>query len=109
MSTADQLRIEVRTDGDHVVCALSGELDLSAREALERALDQALATGLHRVDLDLASLEFIDAGGLRIVEAAAARAVEDGREFMVRRPSKVTRRLLVLTDLEWLVDPIDRT
>ena len=60
-----QLTVDFTPDGDRLVCALTGELDIdSVGELRERAQAQ-LGNGPYRaVTLDLAGLTFIDSSGL---------------------------------------------
>ena len=51
---------------------------------------------------DLAGLSFMDSTGLRLIVAAAARAGEAGRRFVVVRGPDPVHRVLELTGLDRL-------
>lgn len=76
---------------------VSGELDASNRDLLERAVLARAATA-PRVRLDLGAVTFMDAGTLARLRAVAAELPPDGRLELARVPH-VVRRLLDLTGL----------
>ncbi len=59
--------IDVNPDGDRVVVAPKGEIDLSTVPALRRRLDEAAGTGVRQVVLDLRSVSFLDSSGLKLI------------------------------------------
>lgn len=83
-------------EGDRLVVAPQGELDLSNADQLRDALDEAAATG-KPVMLDLGRLGFMDAAGLRIVVDAGRRL---GERLTIRPGPPAVHRLFVLTELE---------
>jgi anti-sigma B factor antagonist len=93
----DQLRIDVRHEGDRLELRLRGELDLATVPLLEDQIDRAGAQGASMVVLDLEELEFIDSTGLRAILSASALATEREQEFAVTRGSEQVQRLLSLT------------
>ena len=89
--------------------ALSGDLDLSTLEQLERALDESLDGQPELVVLDLRQLTFLDSSGLRAMLALHSSLREQGgRLVLVRGPRRV-HRVLELTradeELEIVADP----
>jgi anti-anti-sigma factor len=91
-------RVEVRSECEATVLAVSGELDLATSPLLEAQLDLVNAqpdTG--PVILDLTELEFMDSTGLSILVKAHQRALQAGREFGVIRGRPQVDRLLSLT------------
>lgn len=87
------LRVEV--DSTHRVVSLAGEVDLSNRLHLRRALE-TLPTDADTVHVDLSHLRFIDLGGAEELAHLALQA--PGRRVVLRRASPALRRLL---DLFW--------
>lgn len=83
-------------EGDQLVVAPQGELDLSNADKLRDALDQAEATA-KAVVLDLGGLAFMDAAGLRVVVDAGRRL---GERLSVRPGPPAVHRLFLLTELE---------
>jgi anti-sigma B factor antagonist len=94
------LSVDVQPHGARTRVVLHGELDRSTAARLAAALEEAERTQPDCIDLDLAELEFIDAGGLRTILQAARRAQGDERTFVVSNPSPVVRRLFALTAID---------
>jgi anti-sigma B factor antagonist/stage II sporulation protein AA (anti-sigma F factor antagonist) len=93
-----QFRVEVRSDEDATVLAISGELDLASSPSLESELERVFATeSVQLVILDLAELEFMDSTGLSVLVRAHQRAGETGRRFGVVKGQPQVQRLLSLT------------
>jgi anti-anti-sigma factor len=98
---ADNLRlrvVEVR-EGERTRIELRGELDTLTVLALAIRL-RWLRDRRASVLLDLDHLTFIDAGGIRIVLAAAADARADGWRFTVTRGSSCVRLPVELLGLD---------
>ena len=55
-----------RHEGDDVVVALSGELDLAGEQQLEAAIEAAHESA-RPLTIDLSGLNFIDSSGLRVL------------------------------------------
>ena len=82
-----------RTDG-HAVITVTGDLDLGTRDALIRAVHEALDDGATTVELDLSGLAFCDSSGLTGLVAAHRIAEADGRRAYVGAASPPVRNLL---------------
>jgi anti-sigma B factor antagonist len=82
------------TDG-RVEAAVRGELDIATAPVLRSVLMGVPAPST----VDLAGMTFIDASGLRVLVAAAGRARRDGRELVLRDPSRGMMRVLEITGL----------
>jgi anti-sigma B factor antagonist len=91
---SDAFGVEVARDGEAVVIALRGELDIATAPLLESALEHAAATGADRTVVDLHRLRFMDAAGLSVVLAADRRLAS---RLVVRSPSIEVRRVLAIT------------
>lgn len=87
------------------VLRLAGELDLSNRAPAAAALQAATPDGGH-LELDLASLRFVDAGGAGALLALAARPGADG-VLRVRRARPAVLRVLRLVDLTGALRVVD--
>jgi len=83
------------TDGGDEVLMVSGELDLMGGDVL----CQRLLHGPHVAVLDLRQVTFIDAAGLRALEAVS--------DIILRAPSTVVLRLLELVGMTqaFMVEP----
>jgi len=77
-----------------------GEIDVATAGALRDGLLHALSVPLlHRVEVDLAAVTFMDCGGLGVLVAARNAAVRAGRRLWITNPQPIVRRLLELTEL----------
>ncbi len=95
-----QLVIDSRTEGDTIVVALHGELDLTSAPAFERELQEAAGSKPTRIVIDLSGLDFMDSTGLRALLQARERANEDGHQLSLRRGPHQVQRVLELTKTE---------
>jgi anti-sigma B factor antagonist len=90
-------RVDVRTEGEATVIAVSGELDLASSPMLEERIAQAFASPSPLLILDLRELEFMDSTGLSVLIRAHQTAQEADRKlYLVKGPPQV-QRLLSLT------------
>ena len=92
-----QFRVEVRSDGDATVIAVSGELDLASSPALQEELDRVASAGAQLLIIDLRQLDFMDSTGLSVLVRAHQRAEEQGRRLAMVRGAQQVQRLLSLT------------
>jgi anti-anti-sigma factor len=90
-------------DGSAVV-RLAGELDLSTAPRAERALVDELTPGARTLVVDLRSLEFCDAAGLRVFVRTRRRAQEVGAKVRLVHPNRLVRRVLEIAELGRLID-----
>jgi anti-anti-sigma factor len=90
-------------DGSAVV-RLAGELDLSTASRAERALVEELTPGARTLVVDLRSLEFCDAAGLRVFVRTRRRAQEVGAKVRLVHPNRLVRRVLEIAELGRLID-----
>jgi anti-anti-sigma factor len=96
--------VAISGNGSSVV-RLAGELDMSTATRAEQALVDELEPGSGTLVVDLRSLEFCDAAGLRAFVRARRRAEEVGAKVRLVHPNHLVRRVLEVAELSWLVDP----
>ena len=89
----------------HVV--LTGELDLSTIDRLEKELARVEGTGPATVALDLTRLTFLDSSGLRVIVSADQRARRENRRFVVVRGPDTVQRVFSITRLDEQLDLVD--
>jgi anti-anti-sigma factor len=77
---------------------VSGELDLSSADAVERLLEEAIAACPVTV-IDLDGLDFMDSTGLRVLASAHRAAGTAGARFLLGRPSAAVLRVLSVSGL----------
>jgi anti-anti-sigma factor len=99
----DEFSISRRREGDAIVVAPAGEIDLATIDELQAAVDAA-AEEAGGVVLDLREVTFIDSAGLRLV-LQSARAIE---VFSVVRGPQEVQRLFDLVGLDARLTMLDR-
>ncbi len=92
-------RCEVTPEGDHVVVAPRGELDMATVGAVERELRSLRRSGVDHLILDLSGLTFMDSSGLHLVSQWAIEASKDGFEFELEPGPPVVMRVFELTSM----------
>ncbi|HUA05702.1 MAG TPA: STAS domain-containing protein [Solirubrobacteraceae bacterium] len=92
MGLSSHLTLDTRRLGDAAVVSVGGDIDLTAADAVESALDAARGQCTVLV-LDLRAVGFMDTSGLRLVISCQQRAEADGYRFAVVPGSDKIRRL----------------
>lgn len=90
--------IKSRGEGDSVIVAVAGEIDLSTADQLDAAIRDAEMTETNRIVVDLSALYFVDSTGLSVLLNAIKRSRRDGNRlsFVPSEHEGVTR-LFALT------------
>jgi anti-sigma B factor antagonist len=95
-----ELRVSSRSQGDHTVIALAGEIDLYTAPRLQSELTSALSSEEPvRVIVDMSAVEFCDSTGMNVLLAAHRLAAERGGEFALAAPRPAVRKILEVTGL----------
>ncbi|MDR6976048.1 anti-anti-sigma factor [Streptomyces sp. 3330] len=97
-------RIRVRPDGDRVVVAVRGELDLDSADQLAQALGAALDAAVDGVDLDLGDVRFCDCSALNVMIGLRDQGLRQGKTVVLRAVAPAVERLLTLTGTRMLFD-----
>jgi anti-anti-sigma factor len=82
---------------------LAGEFDVAERAELHRRIDDAIALGCLRLEVDGTAVTFIDSACLRELDAGKARLARRGRSLVVRRASPVFERAANLSGYRGLL------
>ena len=104
----DELSFDVRTvylDGE-VELAVSGEIDLSVSDRLWRAIDAAISPDRPLV-LDMHRVTFFELSGLRALLRALERLDHDPAKLVLRSPSAIVLRVLLVTNTDQLMTITD--
>jgi anti-sigma B factor antagonist len=78
---------------------VSGALDITTADALERSLMACEEAGPDAIELDLRGVDFFDSTGLQIVLDAHVRATSAGRRLVVVAGDGEARRVLDLAEV----------
>lgn len=90
-------------DGSTVRLQLRGELDMSTRPQVERALRRAEDSGAVVIELDLGGLTFMDSSGVHIALEAHDRAERQGHTLVLLEGADTVQRIFKLTGTEHLL------
>jgi len=100
MNEVGRFQVRPRPDGDRVIVAVSGELDIASVGSLKEALDELRGAGWSSVVLDLRELSFIDSSGLSLLLQAERAAHRADGAFAIVDGSPALARLLEIVGLE---------
>ena len=78
-----QLSIDVRPDRERVILVPHGDLDHFTAPQLRAAVAEVITAGWREVVLDLRNLEFMDSGGIHLLEELRDGALGDANYRMV--------------------------
>jgi anti-sigma B factor antagonist len=93
-------------DGDAMLIAVSGELDLSTCDLLKPAADEAVF-GHRPLVLDLSGCTFIDSSGLRLVLQIANGLAEDEVPMAIVGGESNIRKMFSLTAIDQKIPLFD--
>ncbi|MCI1666318.1 MAG: STAS domain-containing protein [Atopobiaceae bacterium] len=90
------LSIDTKEKGTTTCLVVTGEVDVSNAAELRTALDAALESGAKSIEVDMASVGYIDSTGIGVLVGAAHRAAEQGGELVIAKPQPNVSRVLGL-------------
>jgi serine/threonine-protein kinase RsbW/stage II sporulation protein AB (anti-sigma F factor) len=95
--------MRAQRDGDRLLVAIGGELDLTTAPELEELL---LASAPYvDLELDFAELDFIDSSGLRLLLGERERAARDGGRLLVTGAQGPVARVFAVSGLDAHLEP----
>ena len=100
------LAVSVSIDGDGVVVALSGEIDMANAASLP-AVVAGVVNGDTSVVIDLTEVTFLDSSGLRAILICEASLAAQGVSLRVAHPTIHVRRVFEITSLSHLLGTDD--
>jgi anti-sigma B factor antagonist len=95
-----ELKVTTRSQGDHTVITVAGEIDLYTAPKLQSELMTALGASPTRLVVDMSGVDFCDSTGINVLLAAHRQARERGGELQLAGPGSATRKVLQVTGLE---------
>jgi anti-anti-sigma factor len=97
-ATPVDLSVSTEQQNATAIVTLTGELDLSSQDLVDRTLDQAVgASGVRQVVVDLSGLRFIDSSGIAVLLKGRRRADEAEVGYRVDAAEGIVRQVLSLT------------
>lgn len=102
--------VPVRTEliGETGQVRLSGEIDHTAVEQLDRAVDDLLDKGVRKLVVDFGELSFFDSACISALVRARARAEEHESSVTLVNVDRYARRILDLTGLSSAFDIVPK-
>jgi anti-sigma B factor antagonist len=94
------LTLNTRTQGDHTVLEVSGEVDVYTAPALRDRISDLLDAGQHQLIVDLGGVEFLDSTGLGVLVAGLNRTREVGGSLLLVCPQERVLKLFRITGLD---------
>lgn len=94
------LELATRSEGDVVVVAASGEVDVFTAPSLDAELVAQLDAGAARLVIDLSSVVFLDSTGLGVLVKNLKRAREAGGWIHLVVTSDRIRKIFDITGLD---------
>lgn len=94
------LRIETEEQGDTLVLAVGGEIDLATAPTLRDALADAIAREPALVLVDLEAVGFLDSAGLGVILGALRRLRAQGADLEVVCTSRNLLNVFEITGLD---------
>jgi serine/threonine-protein kinase RsbW len=98
-----EFNLRAQRDGDRLLIATAGELDLTTTPDLEAALLHG--SPYAALELDLAELTFIDSSGLRLLLSERDRARRDGLDFTISGAKGPVARVFAISGFDTGLEP----
>jgi anti-sigma B factor antagonist len=96
-----ELRVSSRSQGDHIVLSLAGEIDLYTAPRLQAELTAALASAKSaQIVVDMSAVDFCDSTGMNVLLSCLRQARERGGELELAAPHPAVRKILSVTGLD---------
>jgi anti-sigma B factor antagonist len=96
-----ELSVSSRSQGEQIVLALAGEIDLYTAPRLQSELTSALSANKSaQIVVDMSAVEFCDSTGMNVLLAAQRVANERGGDLTLAAPRPSVRKILEVTGLE---------
>lgn len=100
------LTVEVLDHRGVVLLELAGELTAEEMPALLDAVDAVLLTDPRNVQLGMASVTFMDSGGLQALVRIRQKVASAGVPMQLLGPSRSVRRILDITNMGGVFDVV---
>jgi anti-anti-sigma factor len=99
----DEFALRIDDRAGSVFVAARGDVDIESVTAFNDGLREAVSRTPTEVRVDLAGITFLGSEGIRSLVLAHAAAAAQGTRLMVTTASPIVRRVLTLTESDWLL------
>lgn len=90
------LTIDTEVTPELTTVSVAGEVDVSNAHEMGDVLDELVAQGARKVDVDLSAVPYIDSTGIGVLVGAAHRISEADGEMTISKPQPNVLRVLTL-------------
>jgi anti-sigma B factor antagonist len=97
-----ELNVSSRSQGDHAVVTVSGEIDLYTAPRLHSELAAVIASAApaSQVILDMSGVDFCDSTGMNVLLSSLRASREKDVEFALSAPRPAVKKILQVTGLD---------
>jgi anti-sigma B factor antagonist len=97
-----EFNVSSRSQGDHAIVIVSGEIDLYTAPRLHSELAAVIASAApaSRVIIDLSGVEFCDSTGMNVLLSCLRQVQERGGKLELAAPRPALRKILQVTGLD---------
>ncbi|MBP2473194.1 anti-sigma B factor antagonist [Crossiella equi] len=96
----DLIGLEVRTDNQTAVIAVTGEVDMYTAPLLEDCLRDSTTADTRRLVVDLSRVDFLDSSGLALLVQVHQQTKDQERELRVVCVEGIVKRAITSTGLD---------
>ena len=103
-----ELKVTTRSQGDHTVISVAGEIDLYTAPRLQSELTSVLSDNKSaQIVVDMSAVEFCDSTGMNVLLSCLRRVRERGGELEIASPKPAVRKILQVTGLDSVFTLVD--
>jgi anti-sigma B factor antagonist len=97
------VEIGIASDADTIVLTIDGDICLVSVPLIEAAADAAIESGARRLIVDLTDIDLLSAAGLALFGRLALRMRTVDKQFTLRNPRPLPRRVLEIAGFDHLL------
>lgn len=97
-----ELNVSSRSQDDHAVVTITGEIDLYTAPRLHNELAAVIASAApeSRITLDMSGVDFCDSTGMNVLLSSLRTSREKSVEFALAGPRPAVKKILQVTGLD---------
>lgn len=101
------MEITQRVEDGITVVQPDGRIDTEAAEQLDQVLQAALASGSHRIVVDMSKVEYISSAGLRSLAAVLVKCRDEGGDMKLAALNERVARVFKIIGFDLLMSVTD--
>ena len=101
------MEITQRVEDGITVVQPDGRIDTEAAEQLDQVLQAALASGSHKIVVDMSKVEYISSAGLRSLAAVLVRCRDEGGDMKLAALNERVTRVFKIIGFDLLMSVSD--